>query len=317
MDVLPQKPLVREFFAFNTMNSVSAWTANGKALDEVVALCSRYEGLFSRTDPSSGLARLNAAEGRKVPVDRELAFLVSQALGYCAASGGRFDITMGSVVRLWDFKEGIVPHSQLIAEALGHVDYRGVRAEEAAVQLLDPFATLDLGGIAKGYIADRITESLRAAGVGSAIVNLGGNVAVLGSKPDGNAWRVGLRMPLPSYTQHTEQSFAAVDVRDCSVVTSGIYERAFQHEGRLFHHILDPASGYPAQTDLLGASVIAQRSIDADGYSTALIIMGLDEALAFVEGQPGIEAVFITTAGEVFASSGIGEEIPLRLLGQG
>ena len=107
--------------------------------------------------------------------------------------------------------------------------------------------------------------------------------------------------------------FAAVEVSDSSVVTSGIYERAFVQDGRLYHHILDPKTGWPAQTDLLSASLIAKHSLDADGYTTALIVMGLDKALEFVEGQTGLEAVFVSSSGEVFATSGIGTSIPFKL----
>ncbi|NTW29460.1 MAG: FAD:protein FMN transferase [Coriobacteriia bacterium] len=314
MAAVPSTPFTREFFAFNTTNRVSAWTADAAALDEVVALCVRYEKLFSRTDPISELTRLNLACGEPMDVDGELAALTSAAFGYSKASGGLYDVTMGAVVRLWDFKGQVIPTEQQIAEALCHVDYRRVHVEGATVQLEDPLATIDLGGIAKGYIADRLIETLVAHGVESALVNLGGNVAVLGGKPDGTAWRIGLRRPQSSLMQQAPQSFGMFEVRDRSVVTSGVYERAFEREGRLYHHILDPRSGYPADTDLLGASVVAERSLDADGYSTALIIMGLDKALGFIEDQPGLEAVFVTTSGEVYASSGIGTLLPFKLL---
>jgi thiamine biosynthesis lipoprotein len=312
----PSVPLVREFFAFNTVNRISAWTTEAGVLDEAVALCARYEQIFSRTDSSSELARLNAARGVPREVSEELAALISDSLGYCEASNGLFDVTMGIVVRLWDFKARNIPSTQQLTEALRHVDYRRVHVEGTRVQIEDPQATLDLGGIAKGYITDKLIEMFKARGVKSALVNLGGNVAVLGGKPDGVAWRIGLRRPKPSSMQAVMQSFALVEVRDQSVVTSGIYERAFEHAGRLYHHILDPHTGYPAVTDLLGASIVAARSLDADGYTTALIIMGLDEALAFVESRENLEAVFVTTTGEVYASSGIGTTVPFKLLGR-
>jgi thiamine biosynthesis lipoprotein len=307
-------PLVREFFAFNTVNRISAWTADAGVLDEAVALCTRYEQIFSRTDSSSELARLNAARGALMEVSEELATLINASLGYCEASNGLFDVTLGIVVRLWDFKTQSIPSAQQLTEALRHVDYRRVRVDGTRVQIEDPQATLDLGGIAKGYIADQLIEMLKACGVESALVNLGGNVAVLGGKPDGFAWRVGLRRPKPSSTQAVMQSFAMVEVCNQSVVTSGIYERTFEHAGRLYHHILDPRTGYPAVTDLLGASIVTTRSLDADGYTTALIVMGLDKALAFVESRADLEAVFVTTTGEVYASSGIGTIVPFKLL---
>jgi len=214
MAIAPPTLLTRDFFAFNTTNRISVWTNDAAVLDEAEALCAHYEQLFSRTDPNSELAHLNRAYGKPVEVDDELAALISAALKYCEASGGLYDVTMGAVVRLWDFKKEVIPATQQIVEALHHVDYRRVHVKGATVQLEDPLATIDLGGIAKGHIADRLIEALAAHGIESALVNLGGNVAVLGGKPDGTAWHVGLRRPLSSLMQPTLQSFAMVEVYD-------------------------------------------------------------------------------------------------------
>jgi thiamine biosynthesis lipoprotein len=311
-DAICSEALVRDFFAFNTMNRISAWTDDAAVLNEAVRLCAHYEHLFSRTNPLSELAQLNAAKGKTVTVEKELASLIGDALSYCEKSKGLFDITMGTVVRLWDFKKGCMPLENQLTDALSHVGYQKVLVKDNAVQILDPLTTLDLGGIAKGYIADCLISVLADNGIKSALVNLGGNVAVLGSRPDGTAWRVGLRQPIFSSLQPTETSFAFIEVSDCSVVTSGTYERAFVHNNAIYHHILDPKTGLPAKTDLLSATVIAKRSVDADGYTTALIIMGLDAALAFVEDCPNIEAVFVTNEGKVYASTGIADCVVRR-----
>lgn len=304
----------RELFAFNTVNTISAYAEDDDTLDRAEKLCDRYEHLFSRTRPDSELSRINAAGGKPVDVDSELAAFIGTALRYCEASDGLYDITMGCVTRLWDFHGEIVPDHAAIEEALSHVGYRGVHTCGTQVTLDDPRASIDLGGIAKGYIADKILDLLRSEGIESGLVNLGGNVAVLGEKPDGRPWTVGLRMPTPSVDLSALSSFATVKVKDCSVVTSGIYERAFAKDGEVYHHIIDPKTGYPARTDLLGATVISRSSLDGDGFTTALIIMGLDRALAFVEENPALEAVFVTREGEVFASSAIGDAIPFELL---
>lgn len=304
----------RDFFRFNTTNTISAETDDEAILDEAMTWCDRCEFLFSRVDPASELFRLNHAEGRPTNVDPELARLVSTALSYCERVDGRFDVTMGSVTQLWDFKQQVVPERESITAALEHVDYRRVAVEGATVTLRDPLACVDLGGIAKGYIADGILTLLRERGVEHALVNLGGNVAVMGGKPDGTSWRVGIRKPLPSSALPLLDSFATVAVRDGSVVTSGIYERAFEQNNTLYHHILDPRTGFPVQTDLLSATIISQTSLDADGFTTALIIMGADQALAFAEEDPTLEAVFVTKEGDVLATSGIGNEIPFELL---
>lgn len=305
----------RDFFRFNTTNTVSAETDDDAILDEVVALCDRYELLFSRVDPASELFRLNEAKGRPVEVDAELASFIGTALTYCERTGGLYDVTMGSATQLWDFKRQAVPAADHLAAALERVDFRNVVVEGATVTLRDPLACVDLGGIAKGYIADAVLALLRERGVQHALVNLGGNVAVMGGKPDGTPWRVGIRKPFASCALPLLDSFATVAVSDGSVVTSGVYERAFERDGTLYHHILDPRTGYPAKTDVLSATVVSRASLDADGFTTALVIMGADRALAFVEADPALEAVLVTDEGDVLATSGIGEDIPFELLG--
>ncbi len=185
----------RTFFRFNTTNTISAETDDESVLDEAVALCGRYEQLLSRVDPASELYRLNHAEGRPTRVAPELAAFVETALRYCHEVDGAFDVTMGSATRLWDFKERRIPTPADVADALQHVDYRTVHVDGETVTLRDPQARIDLGGIAKGYIADGILALLRERGVSHALVNLGGNVAVAGGKPDGSAWSIGIRKP--------------------------------------------------------------------------------------------------------------------------
>lgn len=294
----------KTFFAFDTVNTVQIYPDMNDVFDELKRLCSRFEKLFSHTDPDSELSRLNASRGEPVEVSAELAWLLKAALRYCAETEGLFDITMGSVVRLWDFKRGIVPSHTSVAEALTHVDYRGVFVDGERVRLRDPDSRVVLGGIAKGYIADALLHLLRSSGVTNAIVNLGGNVAVMGGKPDGTPFAIGLRNPVASKEGEVD-CYAAVPLADGSVVTSGVYERSFEINGVRYHHILDPRTGFPAQTNLVSASVIAKDSLDADGLSTALVVMGLDRARAFIEARDGVEAVFTTAGGEAFATSGV------------
>ena len=235
----------------------------------------------------------------------ELAAVLRAALGYCERTDGLFDITTGGVCRLWDFKRGVVPDDAAIAEALAHVDWRNVQVEGTQARIADPQATIDLGGMAKGYIADRVIDLLKLRGATSGVINLGGNVACLGNKPDGSVWNVGLRAPVPSGGSLQAASFTSVSVRGKSVVTSGVYERSFVCNGRVLHHILDPRTGKPAETDVLSATVIADKSLDADGYTTALIVMGADEALTFAEQTPGIEAILLTTNARLLQATGI------------
>ena len=300
------------FRAFDTVCAVSA-DVDAVTLREVEVLCARYELLLSRFNPDSRLFALNAAAGEWIDVGEELANVLHAALGYCERTGGLFDITMGGVCRLWDFKRGVVPGDAAIAEALAHVDWRSVQIEGMRARITDPRATIDLGGMAKGYIADMVIDLLKRRGATSGVVNLGGNVACLGGKSDGGAWNIGLRAPVPSGGSLQAASFASVSVRGKSVVTSGVYERAFVRNGRVLHHILDPRTGKPAETDVLSATVIADKAIDADGYTTALIIMGADQALTFAEQTPGIEAILLTTNAHLLKTTGMqGEDMQLQ-----
>ena len=254
-----------------------------------------------------------------MPIAADTAALLRAAQGYCADSEGRFDITMGAVVRLWNFHEGTVPERKRIDEALAHVDWRTLRlwdeptataAEggkthrvtgsggQAFAQLEDPLAEVDVGGIAKGWIADAVADLMADHGLEAFIVNLGGNVVAHGEKPGGMPWRVGLQDP-----RDKEGVVGAVAVRDASAVTSGVYERCFERDGAFYHHILCPETGLPVETDAAGATVIARRSLDAEGYSTTLLALGIERGRAFAQSHPAIlEAHFVDAAGKVHSA---------------
>lgn len=315
--------------------------------------CLFFERAFSRTRDDSDIARAHAASPNAVPVSPQTARLVRQALGYCERSRGKFDITMGTVTSLWNFHTGEVPSRLALARALPHVDYRHIVLDEEplgkdspvqgsldddalnactsrapssnvrssklsqpALAITDPHTILDLGGVAKGYIADDLTDLFIAHGVGRFVINLGGNVVVRGGRPAdasarppvaaGSPWRIGIINPLdPAHNR------AIVDMVDGSVVTSGIHERRFTKGGVTYHHILDPATGMPAKTDLTSATIIAPRSMDCDGYSTTALMLGARDAIDFVESLPGIEAVLIDEADQVWWTSGIEERLSL------
>lgn len=303
-----------EFFLFDTVNTITAPILDTSTMAAVKDACLRYERLFSRFDEQSQLYRINNAHGAPVNVDPELARFIETALSYCEASGDLFDITMGSVTRLWNFKNGTIPNERDARAALAHVDWRNVHVTGSTVQLADPEACLELGGIAKGYIADGVLEILANHGVKHAIVNLGGNVAVMGGRSDGTPWQVGLRQPIASHGTPVTASFAVVGLMSGSVVTSGVYERAFTSNGKAYHHIIDPRTGFPAESDVISATVISRTSLEGDGYSTSLVLMGVEGALQFAEQHPEIDIVLVDVRGRVFATPGIGDRVPFRLL---
>lgn len=309
------------FYAFNTVVTLQAFGDTRQcraAYAAARATCRSFERRLSRTLPHSDIARLNAAKGRPVPIATDTAALLHAAQGYCADSEGRFDITMGAVVRLWDFHEGTVPERERIHEALAHVDWRTLRVwdeptpdmedvasqtgtatgKQVFAQLEDPLAAVDVGGIAKGWIADAVADLLTEHGLKAFIVNLGGNVVAHGEKPGGVPWRIGLQDP-----RNKEGVVGAVAVCDASAVTSGVYERCFEHDGVFYHHILNPETGLPAETDAAGATVIARRSLDAEGYSTTLLALGIERGRAFAQSHPAIlEAHFVDAEGKVHSA---------------
>jgi len=296
------EPAQASFFAFNTAvdlaafgNPETAEQAFRAALDQ----CRRFERLFSRTLPHSDIARIAAAGGAPVQVAPETFELVQAALRYCEASGGVFDITVGPAVALWDFHNGHVADPHALQVAMEHVNWRTIELSQEGdarlIRMADPEATLDLGGIAKGYIADALTDTLVAGGLDSFTINLGGNVVCHGRKPDGKPWMVGVRNP-----HDNTQILGALPLADLSAVTSGIYERGFEQQGQWYHHILDSRTGMPVQTDIASATVIARRSLDAEGYSTTLLALGFERACEFVRATPEIAtAIFADESNEL------------------
>lgn len=294
--------LTQRFYAFNTVITLQAFGEPAlckQAFDEARRACRTFERMFSRTLPHSDITRLNNAQGQPVQIHADTADLLQCALRYCADSEGLFDITVGSVVRLWDFHQGVIPPKETLANALPHVNWQAICVNciehEWFAHITDPQAAVDVGGIAKGWIADRLTDLMVQAGVSTFVVNLGGNVVAHGQKPDGSGWRVGLQDP-----REKGGIVGAVEVRNASAVTSGVYERCFTHDGHLYHHILDPKTGYPVQTDLAGVTIIAERSLDAEGYSTTLLALGLERGCKFVQKHPAIlTAYFIDGQGHI------------------
>ena len=299
-------PISRSGFYFDTVITITVYDEKDlKSLDTCFALADRYEHLFSTKIPESDIAKINDADGAPVETDPETITLVQTALSYAALSNGVFDPTIGALSSLWDFQaeEPALPDPADIEAALTTVDYREVNVDEAAgtIQLTRPGARLDLGGIAKGYIADRMKDALIEAGVTSAIINLGGNVVVLGEKPDGGAYKVGIQYPF----QPEGTAIETLEIKDESLVSSGCYERYMTIDGVRYHHILDTQTGYPVESGLLGVTILSDRSVDGDALSTICYAIGLENGMALVESLSDTEAVFIKEDETLVSSSGL------------
>lgn len=300
------KKLSKTDFVLDTTATITLYgEGDGELIDRCFELCREYELVFSRTDERSELYALN--RDGSAAVSDELLELITLARDYAELSGGAFDFTLGGASALYGFSSDSprAPSDAELSEAMSHAGWEKVRIEGNIVTLTDPGAVLDLGAIAKGYIADRIAELLLENGQGSAIINLGGNVLCLGSKPDGSDFVVGLQYPFGD----AERTIANVSVSDMSVVTSGVYQRCFERDGVFYHHILDPDTGRPRDSGLLAVSVVSPRSADCDALSTACFVLGLDRGLELVDSLEGVYAVFVTEDYELHYSEGFEEAL--------
>lgn len=286
-------------FLFDTVIQISALCAP-ELMDRISERCRFFEDRFSRTKEGSDIWNINQAHGAPVEVSEETARCIEASLAYSEASGGLFDISIGAVSSLWDFVEGIKPDDDAIKEAVKHVDYRTISVDGTTVTLTDPDAMLDLGGIAKGFITDDLVSMLREAGCKSAMLSLGGNVYVLGESFRGDDWNVGVQDPNGA----ANDVIASIPARNKSLVTSGLYERSFTVDDVLYHHILDPRTGYPAKTDLASASIVSDSSTDGDAYSTTLFLMGHDKAMDLLNSDERFSGLLVDTNDTATASNG-------------
>ncbi len=292
-------PISKTGFYFNTVITITLYDSTQEPLlDKCFLLAGKYDGLFSKTVESSDVYRINHSNGEPVVVSEDTLALLQKAIDYAELSHGAVDPAIGSVSNLWDFSEESnqsIPSGTALAEAVAHVNYQNIsiNPNDLTVTLTDPLSQIDLGFIAKGYIADRFKEYLVANGVTSAMINLGGNVVVIGSKPDGSPYNVGIQKPFAP----VGTAAFTVPLTDLSAVSSGNYERYFTKDDVLYHHILDPSTGYPVDNDLLSVTILSPYSVDGDALSTLTFALGSEKGRQLIESLPDISAIFITKDG--------------------
>lgn len=298
------------FYAMGTVCTLQIYGSQ-EILTEAAGLMNELDRKMSWRTEGSDIWTIN--EKGSAQVDASTAAALEAALEVSRLSGGAFDPTMGIITSKWSFKESPhTPERGTIAKSLALVDYRKVKLEGRTVSL-GQGQKLDLGGIAKGYGADQIKELLTEKGVTSGVVNLGGNVYVLGKKPDGSQYQVGVRDPKGDAGSY----FCAISVEDKAVVISGPYEQNFEDNGKLYHHLLDPKTGYPAETGLASVCIVADSSTLADGLSTAVFVLGEEEGLALVDALDGVEAMLLNDKGEISYSRGFFQYSPKLSEGTG
>ncbi|MBR4910651.1 MAG: FAD:protein FMN transferase [Clostridia bacterium] len=275
---------------FDTAVTLTA-DCSEEVLSGAFSLCADYEKKLSRTKDDSEVSLLRAGKSK---VCDETLSVIRKGLYYSELSHGKFDITAAALTDIWDYKNEVIPTKDEIAEALKSVDYGSVSISGNEVDTGG--RAIDLGAVAKGYIADKLLEYFKANNTKSGIINLGGNVTVFGDK----YYTVGIKKPFGD-----GELSATLRLKNKSVSTSGIYERCFEKDGVLYHHILDTATGYPADTDILSASVIGDCSADCDALGTVCVLYGLDKAQELIENTAGFEAVFIDKDYRIHITGGL------------
>ena len=314
------EPISISSIKLNTAVQITIYDSRDKSLlDDCLDLCDKYELIFSRTNKKSELYKLNHRENAPVSgttdtwhISEDLASLLSEGLSVTRESGGAFDIAIAPLTSLWDFTAEApkVPDAADIRKALPLCSSDGVTIDGQDITLPSDDIQFDVGAIAKGYIADRLKDFLVKKGVNSAIINLGGNVLCIGAKPDGTPFKVGIQKPFADRNE-TE---AVMDITGKSVVSSGIYERCFKQDGKLYHHILDPKTGYPYDNGLISVTIISDQSVDGDALSTTCFALGLEDGLKFAE-KKGVQAVFITDDYKLHYTDGFQDDIKVTDVG--
>ena len=295
-------------------------TTDYSVLNECFSVIDKYEKMFSRTLESSEVYKINTASADSghpqttFTVSDELKDILEFSLSYSARSNGALDISIAPLSSLWDFSDlehkTAPPAADNISAAKVLVDYKNITLEDNTLTFATPGMQLELGAIAKGYIADRVKDFLVSKGVSSAIINLGGNILLVGEKPDGSAFNVGIQKP---FEDRDAVVVAISKLKDCSMVSSGIYERYFYDTaGTFYHHILDSKTGYPCDTNLQQVTIISKDSATGDALSTACFALGLEKGMDLIHSLTDVYAVFITSDGTLHFSDGFLETIPTQ-----
>ncbi|KNZ41066.1 thiamine biosynthesis protein [Acetobacterium bakii] len=303
------KTVTESDFLLDTFVSITLYgesdsTLLEKPFDKIRELNSSLTAFASGSELD--LIKQNAGV-QPVAVSEDTFQIIEKSIKYSKISSGYFDVTTGPLIDLWSINAPEVkeaPPLESILNVREKIDYTKIvlNSSDNTVYLTDPGMSINLGAIAKGYIADVVMESLREEGIKHALVNLGGNVLVMGGKADSSAYGVGVEDP----RNPGDGYLGVISLEDGSIVTSGDYQRYFTDAaGRRYHHILDPFTGYPSESGLIQVTVVAESSVDADCLSTTLFLLGLDKGLDLVEKTPGVDAIFITSDNQMIVTKGL------------
>lgn len=302
------EPVETSLFAMNTYMTFTVYGENAQeALDESVELIQTMESRWAVTDDESEIYRANHSDGRPISVSEETAALISFALDMAEKTESALDPTIYPVLSAWGFTTDSkqVPSQEQIDALLERVDYSEIQLDGTTLTMPKGMQ-LDLGAVGKGYTADLVAEVLQTHGVQSALINLGGNIQAVGPRPDGSDWRIGIRAPWG------EDNLGVLEISDAAVVTSGGYENYFEDkDGNIYWHILDPSTGYPANSGLQAVTIIGEEGRLCDALSTALFVMGTEQAEAYWRENGGFDMLLVTDENEILLTEGIADKFTL------
>lgn len=306
-EATPVEPVSENKFLLGTIINITLYdNPQQKIFDEIFDAIEDIETKMTINNATtSEIIEINRQAGQQaVKVSQETFDVIKTGLTYSKLAQGKFDITVGPLVKLWEigFEDAHVPNASEIEESLTLINYENIELneKELTVQLTQPNMMIDLGGIAKGYAADVAASILNKHGNQHAIINLGGNVYAYGEKANKDTWKVGIQNPNSARGEY----LGIAKVKNKSIVTSGTYERYFEQDGIIYHHILDPETGYPVENNVMSVTIIADSSMTADALSTTAFALGVEEGLKLIESLDNVEALYVTDDKLLYASSG-------------
>lgn len=298
------------YYNLGTINEITLYDINKKNGDRILRECEEIlksiDNRMSRQITSSEISKINLNAGESyVEVSDDTYYVIKESINFSNMSNDIFDISIGPIIDLWGIgtEDAKIPTEKEIENNLALVNYKDIllNEENHSVKLTKKNMKIDLGGIAKGYAADKIYEYLKQEKLERALINLGGNIYVLGDKEDNQPFSIGIQDP----TKPRGNSIGYIKVSNKSVVTSGIYERYFEENNKIYHHMIDPHTGYPFDNNLSSVTIISDKSIICDALSTTTFGLGIDDGLKLAESLDGVDAIFITKDKKIYLSDNL------------
>lgn len=304
------------YYDLGTVSEISIFNVKKSDSEKILKECGdillNIDNTMGKTRDYTEVSKINQASGKEfVKISEETFLVIKKALEMSEASNGTFDITVGPIVELWSIgtENARVPNQAEIQESLPLVNYKDVTLDEknTSVKLERENMKIDLGAIAKGYAADKIRDYLKSQNVESAIINLGGNIFVLGEKKQNTPFTVSIQDP----TDDRGNIIGSLELSNKSVVTSGIYERYIEKDGKIYHHMINPKDGYPFDNNLSSVTIISNSSLDGDGLSTTAFGLGVSDGMKLIESIPNVDAVFVTEDKKVYTTSNLKNKLTI------